>query len=252
MNAECLFGCWPRYCSQDGTYSMSQSFGTPQWTPRASLPICPRPPHPSPAVLSEAHPSPLQLRASSRQPDGQLHTDSAFLAPRPAASRWPALGMAPPNRARPSRSCLEPSGSIPLPDRLLWNAVPSPVSTWHPGGWQTQGLKNEPIPDATGEKHLGEQLVGLQLVDPTRVPSRGAGGLSLHLAAYNLQKSDTQNLAAGVSSRAHASACVPPTWRVLACLGQVRGTSWRDRRVLGTVLSRACHSSEQLTCPWLG
>lgn len=82
-------------------------------------------------------------------------------------------------------------------------------------------------------KHLGEQLVSRQLVDPTRVPSRGAGGLSPHLAAYNLQKSDTQKLAGGVSSHTHTPACVPLTWRTLACLDRVRGTSWRDRRVLG-------------------
>lgn len=38
---------------------------------------------------------------------------------------------------------------------------------------------------AVGGENLGEKLMGLELVDPTCVPFRGAGGLSAHSATYD-------------------------------------------------------------------
>lgn len=73
---------------QDWTHSMSRGFGTPTVDTESTPPTGPRSLHPSPAVLSEARPRPLQLRPSSDSlGDGSAQ---CIPVPRPAASRWPA------------------------------------------------------------------------------------------------------------------------------------------------------------------
>lgn len=84
---------------------------------------------------------------------------------------------------QPSSSWLAAGMALPWPQLC----TPSPATI------RLESLPRRPWPPPDWEEdYLGQELIGRQLVDPTRVPFSGIGRLSPHLAAYDLQNSNRQ------------------------------------------------------------